>query len=258
MQTLIIAANSRPAYNACYYHTIILSYQGTALLTKHATIVLSYHHIRAQPCLQRRLLSYYHTIISGHRYLDKRKQGEANRSSRAPIRVCSMCFVRHSQYVCALCATCSISKLCVPLAAYLCAVLQLRISVLCAPLAAYLCFVCHLQHIYALCVPLTAYRSFVCHSQHIYALCATCSISVLCAPVAAYLCFERHSQHIYALCATRSIFVLRAPLAICSLCASCSILCFVRHLLHVPIHGTWVTVLYITYKNNQLLPSKIM
>ena len=200
MQTLIIAANSRPAYNACYYHTIILSYQGTALLTKHATIVLSYHHIRAQPCLQRRLLSYYHTIISGHRYLDKRKQGEANRSSRAPIRVCSMCFVRHSQYVCALCATCSISKLCVPLAAYL-------------------CFVRHSQHIEALCAthsismrcaPLAAYLCFVRQLQHIYALSATRSISMLCAPLAAYLCFVRHLQYVlyaplaayYALCAT--------------------------------------------------------
>jgi len=186
MQTLIIAANSRPAYNACYYHTIILSYQGTALLTKHATIVLSYHHIRAQPCLQRRLLSYYHTIISGHRYLDKRKQGEANRSSRAPIRVCSMCFVRHSQYVCALCATCSISKLCVPLAAYLCAVLQLRISVLCAPLAAYLCFVCHLQHIYALCATHSISKLCVPLTAYLCAVCPTHSISMLCAPLAAY------------------------------------------------------------------------
>ena len=222
------------------------------------------------------LLSYYHTIISGHspaynagyyRTIILSYQGTGTWTRGNKVRLTDQAVHLYASAACALCATHSMSVLCAPLAAYRSFVCHLQhIYALCSN-CAYLCFVRHLQRICALCAtcsismlcaPLTAYRSFVCHSQHIYALCATCSISVLCAPVAAYLCFERHSQHIYALCATRSIFVLRAPLAICSLCASCSILCFVRHLLHVPIHGTWVTVLYITYKNNQLLPSKIM
>jgi len=96
--------------------------------------------------------------------------------------------------------------------------------VLCVPLAAYLCAVCPTHSISKLCVPLTAYLCAVRHLQHICALCASCSISMLWAPLAAYLCFVRHSQHICASCATCNMFFMRllqhimlcAPLAACA------------------------------------------
>ena len=222
----IISGHS-PAYNAGYYRTIILSYQGTGTWTRGNKVRLTdqaVHLYASAAC----------ALCATHSMSVLCAPLAAYRSFVCHLQhiyaLCSncayLCFVRHLQRICALCATCSISMLCAPLTAYRSFVCHSQhIYALCVPLSAYLCFVRHLQHIEALCATLSISMRCVSHSQHIKALCATHSISMRCAPLAAYLCFVRQLQHIYALSATRSISMLCAPLA--------AYLCFVRHLQYV-------------------------